>query len=113
VLKMTTPATPPGQAAVRGLGWDLDTANSSVRGDLFPVGSYGHTGFTGTSLWLDPFTGTYVVILSNRVHPGGGGDVTPLRARIADIVASAIVDGEPATSGLRGRPSAGGRRRRC
>ncbi len=97
VLKMTTAATPPAQAAVRGLGWDVDTAYSSTRGDLFPVGSYGHTGFTGTSLWLDPFTGTYVVFLSNRVHPNGRGDVTPLRARIAGIVASAIVDGVPST----------------
>jgi uncharacterized protein YbbC (DUF1343 family)/CubicO group peptidase (beta-lactamase class C family) len=96
VLRMTTPATPPDQPAVRGLGWDLDTAYSSNRGDLFPVGSYGHTGFTGTSLWIDPFTGTYVVILSNRVHPDGKGDVVPLRAKIADVVASAVIDGVPA-----------------
>ncbi len=93
VVRMTTPATPPGQPAVRGLGWDLDSAYSSNRGDLFPIGSFGHTGFTGTSLWIDPFTETYVVILSNRVHPDGKGDVTPLRARIADVVASAIEGG--------------------
>lgn len=97
VLRMATPATSPTQPAIRGLGWDLDTAYSSNRGDLFPIGSYGHTGFTGTSLWIDPFSGTYVVFLSNRVHPDGKGDVTPLRAKIATIVASAIVDGVQVT----------------
>jgi uncharacterized protein YbbC (DUF1343 family)/CubicO group peptidase (beta-lactamase class C family) len=90
VVKMSTPATPAGMASVRGLGWDIDTSYSSNRGELFPVGSFGHTGFTGTSLWLDPVTKTYVVLLSNRVHPDGKGDATPLRARVATIVASAL-----------------------
>jgi len=90
VVKMSTPATPAGVASVRGLGWDLDTSYSSNRGELFPVGSFGHTGFTGTSLWLDPVTKTYVILLSNRVHPDGKGDATPLRARVATIVASAL-----------------------
>jgi uncharacterized protein YbbC (DUF1343 family) len=90
VVKMSTPATPAGMTSVRGLGWDLDTSYSSNRGELFPVGSFGHTGFTGTSLWLDPVTKTYVVLLSNRVHPDGKGDATPLRARVATIVASAL-----------------------
>ncbi len=107
VLRMTTAATSPGQPAIRGLGWDLDTAYSSNRGDLFPVGSYGHTGFTGTSLWIDPFSETYVIILSNRVHPNGRGDVTPLRARIAAVVASAIVGGVDVT-GLRQSARRGG-----
>jgi uncharacterized protein YbbC (DUF1343 family) len=92
---MTTPATPPGSAAVRGLGWDLDTGYSSNRGELMPIGSFGHTGFTGTSIWIDPLTRTYVVFLSNRVHPDGKGDVTPLRAKVATVVASAIVDPAP------------------
>ena len=90
VVKMSTPATPANMASVRGLGWDLDTSYSSNRGELFPVGSFGHTGFTGTSLWLDPGTKTYVVLLSNRVHPDGKGDATPLRARVATIVAAAL-----------------------
>jgi uncharacterized protein YbbC (DUF1343 family)/CubicO group peptidase (beta-lactamase class C family) len=107
VLRMTTAATPPGQPAVRGLGWDLDSAYSSNRGDLFPIGSYGHTGFTGTSLWVDPFTDTYVVILSNRVHPDGKGDVTPLRAKIAGVVASAVVEDVDA-AGLRASARRGG-----
>ena len=53
----------------RGLGWDIDSSYSSNRGELMPIGSFGHTGFTGTSLWIDPVTRTYVVFLSNRVHP--------------------------------------------
>jgi uncharacterized protein YbbC (DUF1343 family)/CubicO group peptidase (beta-lactamase class C family) len=82
--------TPPGQR--RGLGWDIDTPHSSPRGDLFPVGSFGHTGFTGTSLWIDPASQTVVIILTNRVHPNGKGDVRELRRKIATIVAGAITD---------------------
>jgi uncharacterized protein YbbC (DUF1343 family) len=92
VGRMTSPATPQGESNVRGLGWDLDSAYSSNRGDLLPLGSFGHTGFTGTSLWMDPATRVFIVFLSNRVHPDGAGDVTPLRARIATITASALID---------------------
>ncbi|HEY8535603.1 MAG TPA: exo-beta-N-acetylmuramidase NamZ domain-containing protein, partial [Vicinamibacterales bacterium] len=91
IAKMTRPASPPG-LPVRGLGWDIDTSYSSPRGEFLPVGSYGHTGFTGTSLWIDPVTQTFVIILSNRVHPDGKGNVTPLRARIASVIASGITD---------------------
>jgi uncharacterized protein YbbC (DUF1343 family) len=94
VARMTSPSTPPGERNVRGLGWDMDSAFSSNRGELLPFGSFGHTGFTGTSLWIDPATGVYVVFLSNRVHPDGKGDVTPLRARVATTVASSLVDVE-------------------
>ena len=90
VAKMTSPASPAGSPSVRGLGWDIDTSYSSNRGELLPVGSFGHTGFTGTSLWIDPLTRVFVVLLSNRVHPDGKGDVTPLRARVATIVASSL-----------------------
>jgi uncharacterized protein YbbC (DUF1343 family)/CubicO group peptidase (beta-lactamase class C family) len=90
VRAMTSPQTPPGMRAVRGLGWDIDTQFSSNRGDLFPIGSYGHTGFTGTSLWIDPSTGAWVIFLSNRVHPDATGDVTPLRGRVATIAAASI-----------------------
>ncbi len=79
---------PPGE--MRGLGWDINTGYSSNRGDLFPIGSFGHTGFTGTSLWIDPLSQTFVIFLSNRVHPDGRGDVTSLRGRVASIVAAAI-----------------------
>jgi len=92
VAKMTTPASAPGDPNVRGLGWDVDSTYSSNRGELLPVGSFGHTGFTGTSIWIDPLTREFVVFLSNRVHPDGKGDVTPLRARVATVAASAILD---------------------
>jgi uncharacterized protein YbbC (DUF1343 family)/CubicO group peptidase (beta-lactamase class C family) len=89
VDKMTTPQTLPGKMAVRGLGWDIDSPFSSNRGDLFPVGSFGHTGFTGTSIWIDPFSRTYVILLTNAVHPVGKGNVIALRSEIAGIAAAA------------------------
>jgi uncharacterized protein YbbC (DUF1343 family) len=90
IERMSSPATPVDQPNVRGLGWDMDSSFSSNRGEFLPLGSFGHTGFTGTSIWMDPTTGVYVVFLSNRVHPDGKGDVTPLRARVATIVAAAL-----------------------
>jgi uncharacterized protein YbbC (DUF1343 family) len=90
VAKMTSSATPAGERNVRGLGWDIDSSFSSNRGDLLPIGSFGHTGFTGTSLWIDPLSRMFVVFLSNRVHPDGKGDVTQLRGRVATIAASAV-----------------------
>jgi len=92
VAKMTTGASGSGDRSVRGLGWDIDSAYSSNRGELLPIGSYGHTGFTGTSIWIDPLTREWVIFLSNRVHPDGKGDVTPLRAKVATIAASALMD---------------------
>ena len=83
VARMTAPSTPGNEANIRGLGWDLDSSYSSNRGELLPLGSFGHTGFTGTSVWVDPATKTFVVILANRVHPDGKGDASPLRARVA------------------------------
>ena len=98
VAKMTSPASGPNESNVRGLGWDIDSSFSSNRGELLPLGSFGHTGFTGTSIWIDPLTRAFVVFMSNRVHPDGRGDVTPLRARIATVAASAITD-PPAEAG--------------
>ncbi len=92
VARMTSRATPPAMTAARGLGWDIDSSFSSNRGELFPIGSFGHTGFTGTSVWIDPTSGGYVVFLSSRLYPDGAGDVTPLRARVATIAAAAVVD---------------------
>jgi len=98
VARMTSPSTPAEVRAVRGLGWDIDSSYSSNRGDLFPVGSsYGHTGFTGTSLWLDPGTKSYVIFLSNRVHPDGKGDVTALRGKVATVAAAALIPWRAAT----------------
>ncbi len=86
-----------GDADLRGLGWDVETHFSSNRGDLFPLGSVGHTGWTGTSLWLDPTTDMFVVLLTNRNHPDESGNVIALRGRVASIVASAITDVAPRT----------------
>ena len=94
VSRMTRRATPTRIGDVRGLGWDIDSRFSSNRGDLFSIGSYGHTGFTGTSIWLDPATQTAVVFLSNRVHPDGEGNVTALRGRVATLAAAAVSDVE-------------------
>lgn len=91
VEKMTTPQQPPNATSVRGFGWDIDTAFSSNRGDLLPVGSFGHTGFTGTSLWMDTVTRTYIIILANAVHPRGQNkDMVTLRNRTATAVAAAL-----------------------
>jgi len=90
VQKFTSPQSPPDQPILRGLGWDIDSPYSSNRGELFPIGSYGHTGFTGTSVWIDPFSKTYVIILTNAVHPHRGHSVTSLRSRIATIAAASF-----------------------
>jgi uncharacterized protein YbbC (DUF1343 family)/CubicO group peptidase (beta-lactamase class C family) len=92
VAEMTRPRQVTEDGGARGLGWDVNTSFSTNRGDLFPVGSFGHTGFTGTSIWIDPASETFVVFLSNRVHPDGKGDVGPVRARVANIVAGAVTD---------------------
>ena len=91
VLKMmTSPQQPAGGKALRGFGWDIDSPYSSNRGTIFPIGSFGHTGFTGTSLWIDPKSDTYVIILSNAVHPNGPKGITHMRSEIADAAARAL-----------------------
>ena len=92
VLAMTTPP-PRGETwGERGAGFDVSSSFSSLRGDLFPIGSFGHTGFTGTSLWIDPLTETIVIVLTSRLHPDGRGNTTPLRKRIASVVAASVLD---------------------
>ena len=77
--------------ALRTYGWDMRTSYSSNRGDLFPIGvSYGHSGFTGTSIWIDPQSESAVIILSHRVHPNGKGNVLALRYRVASLAALAV-----------------------
>jgi uncharacterized protein YbbC (DUF1343 family)/CubicO group peptidase (beta-lactamase class C family) len=90
VEKMTTPETPPSAPVLRGFGWDIDSPFSSNRGDLFPVGSYGHTGFTGTSIWIDPTTETYIILLTNAVHPRGKGTAIALRSKVSTEIAAAL-----------------------
>ncbi len=91
VERMTMPRGVP-RNEMRGIGWDVGSAFSANRGDLFPLGTFGHTGFTGTSIWIDPASQTFVVFLSNRVHPNGKGDVARLRSFVASIVASSIIE---------------------
>jgi len=90
VEKMTSPEQPPAAPVLRGFGWDIDSPFSSNRGDLLPIGSFGHTGFTGTSMWIDPTTNTYIILLTNAVHPRGKGNAIALRSKVATAVAAAL-----------------------
>lgn len=90
VAKMTSPEQPPSAPVLRGFGWDIDSPFSSNRGDFLPVGSFGHTGFTGTSMWIDPTTQTYIILLTNAVHPRGKGNAIALRSKVATEVAAAL-----------------------
>ena len=95
IAKMTAPQQPVNGTAVRGFGWDIDSPLSSNRGELLPVGGYGHTGFTGTSLWIDPATKTYIVLLTNAVHMNAlpakeKGSAASLRTKVATAVAVAL-----------------------
>ena len=90
VQLMTTIQTPDGIPDRRGLGWDIDSGYSGPRGKIFPVGSYGHTGWTGTSLWIDPASQTFVIFLSNRNHPNESGNVGALRARLGTLAAESL-----------------------
>jgi CubicO group peptidase (beta-lactamase class C family) len=73
-----------------GFGWDIDTAYSRPRGKVFPVGSFGNTGFTGTTLWMDPGSDTYVILLSNSIHLRGSPPISELRAAVATAAAQAL-----------------------
>jgi uncharacterized protein YbbC (DUF1343 family)/CubicO group peptidase (beta-lactamase class C family) len=89
VAEMTRPQSD--GADRRGLGWDIDSRFSGPRGRWFPAGTtFGHTGWTGTSVWIDPATKSFVIFVCNRVHPDGKGDVTPLRREIGTLAAEAI-----------------------
>ncbi|HEY4841195.1 MAG TPA: serine hydrolase [Terriglobales bacterium] len=95
IAKMIAPQQPVNGTVLRGFGWDIDSPLSSNRGELLPVGSYGHTGFTGTSLWIDPTTKTYIVLLTNAVHmkmgpPKERGSAASLRTKVATAVAAAL-----------------------
>jgi uncharacterized protein YbbC (DUF1343 family)/CubicO group peptidase (beta-lactamase class C family) len=92
VKLMTSVQTPPGMEDRRGLGWDIDSGFSSPRGQHFPLGSYGHTGFTGAAFWIDPFSKTFFIFLSNRVHPDGKGSVIPLYRAVGTLAAEAVTD---------------------
>jgi uncharacterized protein YbbC (DUF1343 family)/CubicO group peptidase (beta-lactamase class C family) len=90
VRKFTEPQSPPDQPILRGLGWDIDSPLSGNRGELFPIGSFGHTGFTGTSIWIDPSSQTYVILLANSVHPTARPALTSVRSKVATIAAASV-----------------------
>ena len=92
VRLMTRVQTPPEISVRRGLGWDIASGYSGPRGDLFPLGSYGHTGWTGGSLWIDPFSRTFVIFLSNRNHPTEAGNLSALRHHLGTLAAEALPD---------------------
>jgi CubicO group peptidase (beta-lactamase class C family) len=104
VAAMTKPQKTGGIITRHGLGWDIQSAYSKEFNASFPAGSFGHTGYTGTSIWIEPHSKTYLIILTNRLHPKGKGQVKPLRAKIAVAVAEAVPMGQPAgvldTNGL-------------
>jgi uncharacterized protein YbbC (DUF1343 family)/CubicO group peptidase (beta-lactamase class C family) len=89
IHRMTAPRTVPG-GGVRALGWDMRTGYSSNRGKCFSARAFGHGGFTGTALWIDPGLDLYVVFLSNRVHPNGKGSVNALAGEIGTIAGNAL-----------------------
>ncbi|MGA8230073.1 MAG: exo-beta-N-acetylmuramidase NamZ domain-containing protein [Candidatus Acidiferrales bacterium] len=90
VERMILKENPPWVPSLRGYGWDIDSTFSSPRGELFPIGSYGHTGFTGTSVWIDPESRTFVVLLTNSVHPYRRPAISSLRSKVATVVAASV-----------------------
>jgi len=103
-VAMLTNLQSPAGLRPRFVGWDSDPDGTGPRGDLFPFGGFGHTGFTGTSVWTDPATRTIVVILANRVHPSGGGNADPVRRRIANLVAQSVSSRVGGAAGSPARP---------
>ena len=91
VRLMTSVQTPGRIDEWRGLGWDIDSPYAGQRGNVFPRGGYGHTGWTGPSLWIDPASDTFVIFMANRVHPDGKGNVIGLRRTIGTLAAEAII----------------------
>src|SRR5437016_1888341 len=91
VRLLTSVQTPENVPARRGLGWDIESGYSRPRGRIFPLGSFGHTGFTGTALWIDPFSKTFWIFLSNRVHPDRRGSVLALESALGNLAAEAVI----------------------
>ena len=90
VARMTAVATPLEVPERRSLGWDIDSPYSRARGQHYPLGSFGHTGFTGCSLWIDPFSRTFHVLLSNRVHPRTRESIVALYEQVGTLAAQAV-----------------------
>ncbi len=96
IAAMSLPESPHSAQRLRGLGWDLGPPFASNRDQLFPAGSIGHTGFTGTMIWIDPVTRVYVIVLTNRTYPDGHGDAQPLRKQIVSLISASMPPLTPA-----------------
>jgi CubicO group peptidase (beta-lactamase class C family) len=90
-IKLMTTNQSPIANQERGFGWDIGSSYSSQRGQVFPKEGYGHTGWTGPSVWVDPASQTFVILLCNRNHPDGKGNVGRLRSQVSNIVATSMV----------------------
>ena len=97
VTLMTQPESPPAGSRVRGLGWDLAPPFAASDDERLSPDSYGHTGFTGTMIWIDPASHSYVIVLSNRTYPDGRGDAQPLRKAILAHISASGSAQPPAT----------------
>ena len=94
VALMTRPQSPAGHAALRGFGWDIDSPYSRYLGPSFSPQSFGHTGYTGTALWIDPATSSFLIVLSNRLHPDGKGNILPMLRRVSGLAGTAATGKE-------------------
>lgn len=90
VDEMTRPESPAGTARLRGLGWDLGAPLDPGDAQIKQLSSYGHAGFNGTMLWIDPGSATWVIILSNRTYLRNDGDAAPLRRQILDFLSNQL-----------------------
>jgi CubicO group peptidase (beta-lactamase class C family) len=90
-VERMTEVYPRAEFSGRGLGWDISSDYASNGGDLFGERSFGHSGYTGTSVWIDAETATVVILLTNSVHPDDKGQAVPLRSRVANVVAGSIL----------------------
>jgi uncharacterized protein YbbC (DUF1343 family) len=99
VRRMTQPQGPLGQAALRGYGWDIDSPYSSNFAPAFSTRSFGHTGYTGTALWIDPASDSFLIILTSRLHPDGSGTAKQLQRRIATVVGALVARRTAGTGG--------------
>ncbi len=104
VAALHSPHRIPGSSTRRGLGWDMLSPYSKDHTTSFPFGSFGHTGYTGTSMWIEPKSGTYLIVLTSRLYPNGKGNARPLRAKAAAALAAAVDMGRPAQLALKAGP---------
>lgn len=104
---MTSIATPPEVHVRRGLGWDIDSGFSRPRGG-FPLGSFGHTGWTGSFIWLDPSSSSFWFLLSNRVHPDGRGSVLDLQLELGKAISDALIGRASPAEDIRVKPAGAG-----